>query len=167
MTPTKFYSNIQEITIARFLGWHTTSGSGSRPYHQGDIYSENWLGECKTHITPDDKITVHKKVWDKIQSEAQSNFKYPVLFVDDGHQSIDHTWCVFPYTSVVLHNISRHLVNSVHINRSSLILFHSKLSAEYRDCFRSNLPGVCIVSWHDQMIAICPLTVFNELFGEN
>lgn len=166
MTSTKFYSNIQETTIARFLGWHVTSGSGSRPYHQGDIYSENWLGECKTHVTPNDKIVIHKKVWDKIQSEAQSNFKYPVLFVDDGHQSTDHTWCVFPYIAVVLHQVSRHLVNSVHVNNSSLRLSHSELSAEYNSCFQNNLLGVCVVSWHGQMIAICPLSVFSELFGE-
>lgn len=167
MTSTKFYSNMQESLIAEFLGWSVTSGSGSRPCHPGDIYSEDWLGECKTHVKPGAKITISKKVWDKIQSEAQAVFKYPVLFIDDGYQSIDHTWCIYPYELVGANYMARHFSNVVTVNTSSLTFDHCKLSEEHKACFDSqiNSCSTFVVSWHRQYIGICTLRTFEQLFG--
>lgn len=92
---TKDYSSKQEHMIADYLGWSVVSGSGSRNFNPGDVRSTNWLGECKTHTEPQDQIVFYKSVWNKIQQEALSVFKQPVLFVDDGTQKISHTWCVF------------------------------------------------------------------------
>lgn len=94
--PTKYFSSKQEHTIADYLGWSVVVGSGARDFHPGDIISEDFLGECKTHTAPKNKITITKSVWCKIQMEAESKFKRPVLFVDDGTQSIKNTWCVIP-----------------------------------------------------------------------
>ena len=60
------------------------SGSGARPLHPGDIVSEYWLGECKTHTSRCELWVFHFDVWAKICEEAQSQFKHPVLFVDNG-----------------------------------------------------------------------------------
>lgn len=91
---TKKFSNEQEKKIADFLGWSLVSGSGARML-PGDIQNEYWLGECKTHIQLQDNIIFYKQHWDKIKSEAQSVFKYPILFVDNGSQRIENTWALF------------------------------------------------------------------------
>ena len=83
-----------EKMIANYLGWKQVSGSGSRPMHPGDVISEEWLGECKTHITSGQKIIFYFDVWDKLAEEAVSQFKNPVLFVDDGSQTIDKTFAM-------------------------------------------------------------------------
>ena len=92
--PTKYYSTIQENTIANFLGWKVVSGSGARDLSPGDIIGESFLGECKTHVKPTDTIAFFADVWKKICEEASSRFKYPALFVDNGTQSIEDTWVV-------------------------------------------------------------------------
>ena len=97
---TKFYSNKQEKMIANLLGWSVVSGSGAAAGHPGDITCGDWLGECKTHTSPGKRIVFYSDVWGKIAEEATSKFKYPVLFVDDGSQTIYNTWCIFPYKSV-------------------------------------------------------------------
>lgn len=92
---TKAYSNKQEKMIQDYLGWKRVSASGARPFHPGDVRSDEWLSECKTHTKIVRRIDIVKKVWDKISIEATSSFKRPILFVDNGSQNIDHTWCVF------------------------------------------------------------------------
>ena len=72
------------------------SASGARPFNPGDIKSENWLCECKTHTKPTDKITITKSVWEKLSNEAKSVMKRPVLFVDNGTQKIEDTWAIVP-----------------------------------------------------------------------
>ena len=86
------YSDRQEKLISKYLGWSQVTGSGSRPMHPGDIVSDEWLGECKTHVSPGHKIVFDFSVWDKLSGEAVSQFKSPALFVDDGSQTINHTF---------------------------------------------------------------------------
>lgn len=91
----KHYSQIQESKIAKYLNWSVVSGSGARSGHPGDIKSDEWLGECKTHVRSDSDIVINFDVWNKISDEAQSQFKKPALFVDDGSQEIEHTLVLF------------------------------------------------------------------------
>lgn len=91
---TKRVSNLQESTVAAFLGWKRVKGSGARPLHPGDIISDRWLGECKTHTSPGHKLIFSFDVWDKLEAEAISQFKRPVLFVDDGSQKVAYTWAM-------------------------------------------------------------------------
>lgn len=95
MSSTKYYSSKQENMIANFLGWSVVPGSGARSLYPGDIQSDEWLGECKTHENPGHKITFYHSVWKKLSDEAISKFKFPALFVDDGSQSIFDTWVMF------------------------------------------------------------------------
>lgn len=93
-------SNKQEHLIAKYLGWNVVSGSGARACHPGDIQSSQWLGECKTHTEPGHSLLFSTSVWSKLQDEAASRFKYPVLFVDDGSQKLENTWCLLSSKSV-------------------------------------------------------------------
>ena len=94
---TKDFSSVQEKNIADSLGWDVVSGSGSRHLSPGDVISDKWLGECKTHVTPGQMIAFLESVWEKLQEEADSRFKFPVLFVDDGSQDLEKTWCMMRF----------------------------------------------------------------------
>ena len=92
---TKSYSDKQEKLIANYLGWSQVVGSGSRPTFTGDVISDNWLGECKTHVEPNHRISFSISVWNKIVAEASAKFKQPAYFVDDGSQKEERTWVMF------------------------------------------------------------------------
>ena len=102
---TKYYSTKQENLIADYLGWKVVTGSGARAFHPGDVVSDQWLGECKTHTEPFSNLRFDFDVWTKISREAASQFKKPVLFVDDGSQTIERTWCLFDVSSYSLREI--------------------------------------------------------------
>ena len=67
---TKDYSNKQESMVASFLGWSKVAGSGAATCKAGDVISDKFLGECKTHETPGSKVTFRQDVWLKICDEA-------------------------------------------------------------------------------------------------
>ncbi len=91
MTNNKLYSSKQERLVANYLDWEVVSGSGAR-FQPGDVISETWLGECKTHSRPGFRIEFIGKVWNKIYMESVSQMKRPAYFVDDGSQRVNHTW---------------------------------------------------------------------------
>lgn len=97
---TKDFSKVQESRIADYLDWKVVSGSGARDFNPGDIESDEWLGECKTHVKPTSTIVFYRTVWDKISNEAESKFKYPALFVDCGTQKVNDTWVMFDLNKV-------------------------------------------------------------------
>ena len=91
---TKDYSNAQESMVADFLGWSKVSGSGAADFHAGDVVSDKFLGECKTHEVAGSKVTFRQDVWKKICDEAMVMGRLPVLIVDDGSQSWRRTYCL-------------------------------------------------------------------------
>lgn len=91
----KYFSSKQEKAVADALGWKVVKGSGSRLTAVGDVRSDEWLCECKTHVTPDHTISFNAKVWTKLKEEASAKFKNCVLVVDDGSQNLSRTWCMF------------------------------------------------------------------------
>lgn len=119
-------SNLQESTVAKYLGWKVVSGSGARPFHVGDVVSEDWLGECKTHNTSRNAITFNLNVLKKISDEAMSKHRFPVLIVDDGSQQVDNTWCcvsILPWVSVT----STLASSAVKINALSITIPYVKM----------------------------------------
>ena len=94
-TNMKKFSSIQEHRVADYLNWSVVSGSGARQFDKGDVVSDQFLGECKTHVEKYQKIIFYYSHWKKIVEEASSKFKSPVLIVDDGSQSPKNTWCMF------------------------------------------------------------------------
>ena len=91
---TKEISNKQERLVSSYLGWGTVPASGARDFNPGDISSDDWLGECKTHTKQVDVIEFNLSVFNKISTEGMSKFKKPVLIVDNGTQSIDSTYVI-------------------------------------------------------------------------
>ena len=98
---TKVYSTRQENMIASYLGWETVPASGARDFNPGDIISDRFLGECKTHVSHTNNIAIYFDVWAKLDSEAMSQMRVPVLFVDNGTQQAEHTWAILPATFAV------------------------------------------------------------------
>ena len=93
---TKVYSTRQENMIADYLGWETVPASGARDFNPGDVRSERFLGECKTHVTKVPRIDIFFDVWNKLDDEATSQMRTPVLFVDNGTQRDLDTWAIIP-----------------------------------------------------------------------
>jgi len=124
--PTKYYSDIQENMIADYLNWHTVVGSGATATKPGDIQSDQWLGECKTHTKKMDKIVFRFDHWVKIRKEAQSKFKYPVLFTDNGTQKAECTFCLIDLDvcslvgAIFISTDDKPSVSSITLNKSVL-----------------------------------------------
>lgn len=123
---TKDYSSKQEKMIADYLGWECVVASGARDCHPGDIITDNWLGECKTHVTTGNRIKFMFRDWDKIIEEATSKFKFPVLFADDGSQKEQNTWCMLDSKTAPIENIP---VNTRVVAKKSLFLSTDLMTA--------------------------------------
>lgn len=156
--PTKYYSSRQERAIADYLGWDVVSGSGSRAFNPGDVRSENYLGECKTHTDCIEKIVVSTKVLDKIFDEAKSVFKTPVLFTDNGMQQISNTWCIVP--EVCLPETYTSIESSLVKKSKTRISFDHNAVKEYYKMGTHNFIGVIFGS---KRLVIVPLDVFKTI----
>ena len=162
---TKYYSQLQENRVGRYLNWGVVSGSGSRAGRPGDLSGAHFLGECKTHTEPGHKIVFNQQVWLKLCNEATSKYRFPVLIVDDGSQRLDRTWCLFPgfivpdYTTVVDY------AADITVN---LIFDGVQASKLYSESFFGDEVefGVFRVHFANQILAMCPLTEFGRIFGD-
>lgn len=165
MNPTKFYSSRQEQQIARYLGWNVVSGSGSRACHPGDILSDEWIGECKTHVSSKKPIEFKSEVWNKLEDEAMSKFKYPVLFVDDGSQKITHTWSLFscsitlPSVACVF-NYPKKFSTNMKVSNDTLWETFSEMKIHHGVEYI-----VSSVSIANKLFYLCRLDTFQALFG--
>lgn len=163
---TKDFSSVQERQIAEFLHWEIVIGSGAIACRPGDVKSDIWLGECKTHITDKESITFYLHHWNKIAEEAQSKFKRPILFVDDGTQSLVNTWCMIPLSAI--EGTGRQVFpNKIYRQSSKTVRFNSR--EMYREI--SNLASIndnpyFSVQFGDYKVAILHIDIFKECFGE-
>lgn len=174
---TKVYSTKQEHMIADLLGWSTVSASGARNFHPGDITSKSFLGECKTHVSETEKIKFVQDEWNKISLEAIAEHKIPVLFTDDGTQSITNTWVMFPKYSIgakvkwfEVNQDNHPNFNKLFHIRKNIIFSNIDLRYEYKKIKRVNLESgidsTIVFTVNDfgvYPIFICPLTEFAEL----
>lgn len=168
---TKKFSRIQETTIAKYLGWKVVSGSGARDCHPGDVKSDEWLGECKTHTQAGINIKFVYTVWKKICAEAESQFKVPVLFVDDGSQRLDKTWCLFPYKlrlsqcNCMIVPLQDYILRS----RTNICFGTEYAHKVYDDIQRTcDEPVVFVTSFakdYQNILAVVPIATFKQLFS--
>lgn len=157
----KDYSTLHETTVANFLGWSRVSGSGARPNHPGDIVSEEWLGECKTHIRRGEKIKFEYKVWRKLLDEASSQFKRPAYFSDDGSQSVGTTWVMFLSQDLPKDFL---VVQLPEVNQSYSFDGFSRLKdmrSRIDDTEYSHL--VYVIKMRDTYLFLTDLTTFKEI----
>lgn len=171
--PTKYYSSKQEHMIADYLGWSVVSGSGSRSFNPGDVRSDEFLGECKTHSSPVDKITIRVGVWNKIKKEAVSVFKRPVLFVDNGTQSVQHTWCIvhekFVPDETQIVRLDTNLIHQLFRESSKQITFsHLDVKCTFKQHADSydapiSMPFIC----DGDSLLLLELKTFKYIFGDD
>lgn len=74
--PTKYYSNIQEKSVANSLGGKQVRGSGASAFSKGDVRLDKVLIECKTSETIKNSYSVKKSILEKIKDEARLMHKY-------------------------------------------------------------------------------------------
>lgn len=83
--PTRFYSKIQEDSVAKNINGTRHIGSGSTPFIKGDCSTDNVLIECKTKTKHSDSISIKKDWIDKNKQEALfMNKKYSALAFNFG-----------------------------------------------------------------------------------
>ena len=59
---TRYFSSVQENTIANSIGGNTTSNSGASRFNCGDITTNDFLIEAKTTTKPKESFSI-KKEW--------------------------------------------------------------------------------------------------------
>ena len=165
---TKEFSSKQEKLISNELGWETVVASGARPGAPGDIISEEWLGECKTHTAPGNKIFFDALVWDKIQQEAMMRHRKPVLFVDDGSQSLDNTWVLCNEASILQVNTAS--VDFPFAVRKNVSFDSEKGKVKLKEFFSKSGGGIVFdnmiysLTWGTSQVVIMEFSTFKELF---
>lgn len=164
---TKDFSSVQEHMIASYLDWSVVAGSGAAACYPGDIISDEWLGECKTHVERNKPIFFAKTVWGKIKDEASVKRRFPVLFTDDGSQKSDKTWCLFKANMLDFKDYKCFPIlpgTRVNISATHQILADAYQSAK-ADCTSSGLMPALTVNWSGENVAILPLEAFAEMLN--
>lgn len=159
---TKEFSSKQETKVACFLGWDVVSGSGARDCHPGDIMSDDWLGECKTHEKPGHTIVFWLKVWDKICEEAMAKHRYPLLIVDDGSQNLCKTWVMFNVrTAGILNKTELDLTDK--LLKTTSVTLKQPDEDWLRNLLKSNHRVVPTCKLKSGVVGILPLYSFETL----
>lgn len=73
--PTRFYSSRQERQVAKALGGTNDVQSGGGHFRKYDVLADEWVIECKTKITPQESMTIHKEWFDKVEEERKDMLK--------------------------------------------------------------------------------------------
>lgn len=157
---TKDYSTKQEKAIANYLNWYTVKASGATAFDKGDIKSDDWLVEAKTHVKESD-ILFNYKVWEQIQELAMIAHKKPVLITDNGTQLLDNTWCLISSFLVPFHCKKFKLDDSLvkHVNKATIKCSNDILMK----CYAGKLPeDIGIVEWNNTKVAIMPISHFKQ-----
>lgn len=153
---TKFYSSMHESAIANYLNWSVVSGSGARPCCVADIESDEFLGECKTHVRPQKVYTFVNKVWAKLLNESMFAHRYPALFVDDGHQTFKTTLVAIPQYAIPDEHLDNYSVTAVAPNSSSVTI-----SAEVVEYDNSNV--IYSSKLENSKVYIMPCKIFKSI----
>lgn len=85
---TRYYSSKQEKKVANLFNGHQVKNSGATPWEKGDVDTNLFLLECKTHTTDKDSMSI-KKIWlEKNNEEALfMGKKYSALVFNFGPSS--------------------------------------------------------------------------------
>lgn len=165
---TKTFSSKQEKLVASILGGAVVPGSGARPTVPGDVKSETWLAECKTHTEPGHNIFFDIKVWKKICDEAMALHRLPVLVVDDGSQKEKNTWCLCRSSSINKTNLM--VMDFPASIRKNITCKDEKLKETLKQANRylgAFYIGTCFdVNWDGEDVSILPITTFKEVYDK-
>lgn len=146
--------------VASFLGWSKVAGSGAATCKAGDVISDKFLGECKTHETPGSKVTFRQDVWLKICDEAMVFGRIPVLIADDGTQQWRRTYCLLkPLADMSVLPKNEFFVNAYKVKYKKQLNFDpDKLYAKMKK--KDNC--IYTVDWFDGTMLLMTLSTFKE-----
>lgn len=68
--PTRFYSNRQEKQVAKSIGGKQTANSGATAFQKGDVFTNQWLIECKTSTSQKKSFSIQSEWLKKNKEEA-------------------------------------------------------------------------------------------------
>ena len=160
---TKDYSSVQERRIADALGWEVVTGSGARPCVPGDVRSNEWLGECKTHTESGHRIVFMLDVWKKIQNEADASHRSPVIFADDGSQDLRYTWALC--RSIAVDNTNLVTCRPSFYVAKNVSFVHNAVSDYLKSLCISDSnssASLCMkLDWDGQQVLIMPFSTFQ------
>ena len=160
---TKDYSSVQERRIADALGWEVVTGSGARPCVPGDVRSDEWLGECKTHTEPGHRVVFMLDVWKKIQNEADASHRSPVIFADDGSQDLRYTWALC--RSIAVDNTNLVTCRPSFYVAKNVSFVHNAVSDYLKSLCISDSnssASLCMkLDWDGQQVLIMPFSTFQ------
>jgi len=161
-------SNKQEKMVANYMDWRVVSGSGARPFRPGDIGSEYFLVECKTHTKPQVNIVFYQKHWNKIAIEARSVNRYPMLVVDNGTQKSEYTWIVVPKGIITNDHVHRMINLTNTSNSGNTITFkHEDAKSLYKEQYIDEAINYFEDRFgEDERVAIMPLSEFKKFYEE-
>ena len=163
--PTKFYSDRQETAVAKYLGWKRVAASGARPFNKGDVQSDRWLCECKTHTAVCNDYKISFSVWRKLLRESTSCMRRPVLIVDTGTQKIEDQCVIIPMTFYDL-DYELKMYDPIIDNESDFHIRQNEKSFSFSSSVTSVLlkKKYCIrVKFNDIDVVIMPIEFFKEL----
>ena len=90
MRPTRFYSNQQEKKVAKSVKGKQTANSGATMWSKGDVTTEDWLLECKTHTEERNQFTIKRDWIEKNKEEAFQMGKHHSAVVLDFGDGVQH-----------------------------------------------------------------------------
>lgn len=95
-TKVKKKSQKQEKRVAKSLGGKVQKGSGSVPFHKGDIKTTELLVEAKR--TDKDSMSVKKEWFEKVTREAMAYNKIPALSIEfeNTERYVSKDWVAVP-----------------------------------------------------------------------
>lgn len=162
----KIFSDRQEKMVANYLDFVQVSGSGARPFRPGDVTSEVWLCECKTHDTVGDKISFKRTHWVKLCNEALGVNRYPVLITDNGSQRSDYTWVMIPLRLIPsdIVNIIDGIKNSS-TKGSSFTFKHDLAKTTYTVNSEDDKVNVFKAEF-GEVLAVMPISTFRDFVKE-
>ena len=88
--PTRFFSNRQEKRVAKAVKGKQTANSGATKFSKGDVVSDDWLLECKTHTEPRESFTIKRDWIMKNREEAFQMGKHNSALVIDFGDGENH-----------------------------------------------------------------------------
>lgn len=74
--PTRFYSNRQEKQVAKAVGGKQTANSGATAFQKGDVFTADWLIECKTSTHQKKSFSIQREWLEKNKEESFAMNKY-------------------------------------------------------------------------------------------
>ena len=85
MRPTRFYSTNQEKRVAKAVKGKQTANSGATKWSKGDVTTDKFLLECKTHTEFRKSFTIQHEWFEKSREEAFAMHKdYSAIVIDFG-----------------------------------------------------------------------------------